>query len=174
MKKIFVGMLVIVIIVLFIWLQINFFNYFGLFGVIPNAGIILITIISLSAGKNIGAITGVVYGLLYDSCFGTSFGIYTLLFGLMGYCVGLIKGEISHDNKISVFFIISISTVFIEIAYLIIIFLKHADMDFSLIYILKVVLLEAIYNVFITFVLYKPLMLLGDIINRSRRAYYEL
>ena len=115
MKKIFVTILTIVVMLLFLWTQINVFNYFSLFGIIPNIGIILIISISMCAGKNIGAFLGIAYGVLYDSCFETSFGLYTLLFGLLGYLVGFLKGKLALDNKLSLYIIVTISTIFIEI-----------------------------------------------------------
>lgn len=57
MKKFFVVVGTILIIVLFLWLQVNFFNNIKLFGVIPNIGIVLIVSIGMSAGKNIGLIS---------------------------------------------------------------------------------------------------------------------
>ena len=174
MKKIFVGILVVLIILLFFWLQINVFNYFSLFGIIPNIGIVLVVIISLCAGKNIGAVVGFVYGLLFDCCFETSIGIYTALFCLVGYFVGIVKGKIALDNKNSLFIMVVVATVFIELAGLLVLKLKHQVFNVSGLYVLKVISLETIYNVFLAFLLYKPLMALGDIINRSRRAYYEL
>ncbi len=170
MKKFFVGVLTIFIILLFMWLQINLFNYFALFGVIPNIGIILIIFISLCAGKNIGAISGFVYGALFDSLFENGFGLYTLLFGLLGFIVGILKGNFAIDNQLSLLIIVSCATTIIEI-----INIAFLDInDINLLYIFKTIILEVIYNVFLSFVFYKPLMLLGDIINRSRRAYYEL
>ena len=174
MKKFFVGVLTIIIILLFIWLQEYIFNYFSLFGVITNIGIILIITISMCAGKNIGAIAGLIYGALFDIAFENSFGVYMLLFGLLGYLVGLLKGEFALDNQFSLLIIVAVSTILIEIANLLFLSFKNTFFDFSYLYVFKVISLEVIYNIFLTFIMYKPLMLLGDIINRSRRAYYEL
>ncbi|MBR6252469.1 MAG: rod shape-determining protein MreD [Clostridia bacterium] len=174
MKKILVGLLTIIVLLLFLWLQINVFNYFALFGVIPNIGIILIVAISMYAGKNIGAVTGFIYGLVFDSCFEISFGLYTLLFLLMGYAIGQIKGKFALDNKFSLPIIVAVTTIIVEIINLIFLNLKQPAFDISFLYVTKVLLLESAYNVLLTLLAYKPLMLLGDIINRSRRAYYEL
>ncbi len=46
--------------------------------------------------------------------------------------------------------------------------------DFEFLYFVKVVLLEIIYNIFIGYVFYKPFMLWGEVINRSRKGYYSL
>ncbi len=174
MKKFFVGVLTLIVMLLFLWLQINVFNYFALFGIIPNIGIILIISISLCSGKNIGAISGIIYGVLFDATFENGFGIYTLLFGILGYLIGLLKGEVALDNQVSLLIIVSLSTVLFEVANLFIISINGRFLDFSFMYIFKVLALEVVYNIFLTFIMYKPLMLLGDIINRSRRAYYEL
>ena len=174
MKKFFVCILTIIVIILFLFMQINIFNYFSLFGVIPNIGIILVIAISMCAGKNIGAIVGVVYGALFDCAFETNFGVYTLMIGLLGYLVGFLKGNLALDNQISLFIIVSISTVIIETFNLLFLNFKSSFFDVNYLYIIKVMSLESIYNIFLTFIMYKPLMALGDIINRSRRAYYEL
>ncbi len=174
MKKFLVGVLTIAIIVLFLWMQVNVFNYIKLFGIVPNIGIILIIFISMCAGKNIGAVSGMLYGVLFDSAFEGSFGFYTLVFGLLGYLVGFLKGNLALDNQFSLFIIVTASTFIIEIINLLFLFIKNSYFDVDFIYVLKVIILEIVYNIFLTFILYKPLMLLGDIINRSRRAYYEL
>ena len=174
MKKFFVGILTILVVLLFFVLQINLFNYFQLFGVIPNIGIILVVVISICAGKNIGAITGLAYGVLFDSCFETSFGLYTALFGIIGYLVGFLKGKLALDNKASLFIMIALSTIIIEFMSVIVLSMKNPNFVGNNLYIIKVIVLEVLYNIFLSFIAYKPLMLLGDIINRSRRAYYDL
>ena len=174
MKKILVILLTIIVLMLFLWLQINVFNYYALFGVIPNVGIILIATVSMYAGKNIGAVIGFFYGAVFDSCFETFFGCYTLLFILMGYAIGQIKGKFALDNKMSLPIIVAASTIIIELFNLIVLNFKQPSFTIDLLYVLKVLLLESTYNTFLTLLAYKPLMLFGDIINRSRRAYYEL
>ena len=174
MKKFFVLLLTIFVTIFVLWLQVNLFNYYKLFGVIPNIGIVLIVAISMCAGQNIGGIIGLLYGVLFDSCFNTSFGLYTFMFCVIGYGVGLIKGKLALDNKLSLFIIVAISTLLLEIINIIFLSIKNISFDISALYIFKVIVLEIIYNVFLTFISYKPLMFLGDIINRSRRAYYEL
>ena len=41
-------------------------------------------------------------------------------------------------------------------------------------YLLKVIGIEEIYNMFLTFILYRPLVFWGEYINRTRDSYYLL
>lgn len=69
-KKILVGFIVFILILICIGVQMNFLNYIPLFGVSANIGIIFITGIGLLTGKLPGALTGAIYGLLIDILYG--------------------------------------------------------------------------------------------------------
>ena len=48
------------------------------------------------------------------------------------------------------------------------------ETSINYIYLLKVVCIEEIYNMFLTFIMYRPLVFWGEYINRTRDSYYLL
>ena len=57
MKKLFVGVITALIIVLSLIIQINLINTLPLFGIVANLGICIICAFGVSAGKYIGGVT---------------------------------------------------------------------------------------------------------------------
>lgn len=66
MKKFLVSVLVIIIIIMAVFFQINILNKITLFGVKANIGIILIVAVGLMCDKKTGGIVGSIYGLIMD------------------------------------------------------------------------------------------------------------
>ena len=58
MKKIVVGFITLIIILITILFQLNVLGQVPFAGVVPNIGIVLITAIAISAGSFVGGITG--------------------------------------------------------------------------------------------------------------------
>ena len=117
-----------------------------------------------------GGVTGAFYGLLIDTFCGKTLGVYFALFLILGAISGLFKNKISTNNKLSLAFMIIFGTVMIETIY--VWFNKLSfGIDVTLLYYLKVVFLEIIYNMFLTYILFNPFIFWGEIINRSRNAY---
>lgn len=48
------------------------------------------------------------------------------------------------------------------------------DYDLAMIILAVEIIKEAFYNMLISFALFKPMMLLGEIINKSKNSYYLL
>ncbi len=96
-----------------------------------------------------------------------------VLYSIIGIASGYVRNQISKDNRLSLIFMVVTSTIvfeFISICFNVMAF----NIDFSFVYLLKVILIEVCYNMFITFMLFRPLMFWGEIINRSRDSYYLL
>lgn len=66
MKKAVSILLMFVAFLIIYFLQVNFFTWFNIAGVMPNLFILLIMVIGLFAGKYAGISTGVVAGLFLD------------------------------------------------------------------------------------------------------------
>ncbi len=46
--------------------------------------------------------------------------------------------------------------------------------DFNIGYLLKVIIVEELYNMFLTYILFRPFIYWGELINRTRDSYYLL
>ena len=173
MRNFWVGVIVFLVILICIWIQQNIINAIPLFGAVANVGIILVVTLGLITEQKIGAIVGIVHGLLMDILFGKSVGIYTLLFFAIGFFCGKIGHGFSKENKSSVIMIVVLATIIYEIMnYLL--FVVIYKYDFELFASVWTIVLECLYNIFITIILFKPLSFLGEIINKGKSSYYLL
>lgn len=66
MKKLKGVAIIIALFLITYFLQINFFSWFTIRGIMPNLFVILTLFLGLFAGKKIGGITGLCFGLILD------------------------------------------------------------------------------------------------------------
>ncbi len=171
MKKLLISITSLVIILLLILIQYNFLNTYPILGVCPSIGIVFLCVVAVTAGEKAGGIIGFIYGMLIDIFFGRNLGMYGLLYFATGYGFGLLKNKIAIENQLSLLFMIMSATVIFEMLNFIInkIFLGATT---PVIYLIKVVLIESPYNVFLLYALYYPFSQWGKIVNRINKNYY--
>ena len=173
MKKFLVGLIVIITIILLVLIQINLLNVITFAGVAANIGIVVTTAMGLLCGKEVGTTVGGIYGLIIDIIFGKSLGFYFLLYMILGFCCGMIGRGFSKDNKTTLVVMVGVATILFEI-------LSYGlgmiiyNYNFAIFSILIFAIKEAIYNILIGVILFKPLTLLAEIINKSKNSYYLL
>ena len=173
MKKLLIVIITFVIICFSIIFQMFFLNSIPLSGVIANTGIVLVGGVGLVSGKFIGGVTGGVYGLLIDASYGRNIGLYTVTYLLVGIISGYLNKSFSKGNRISMIMLILICTTFFEVlVYLFNIILNGFEFDLKVL--LIKLLLESVYNVFLTIIFFKPIMFYGDILNKAKNSYYLL
>lgn len=173
MRNFLTGLIVLCVIVISIWLQINILNNIPLFGVKANIGIVFVVALSILCGQGVGVSVGISYGLLTDILFGKAFGIYTLLYFLIGFFCGMMSRGFSKENKVAITMITAgTSLVFECISYFI--FILVFDYELELGIFLKTTALEVVYNIFLARLLYKALNNLSETINKGKRSYYLL
>lgn len=173
MKKFLVGLIIFIVIVVAMLVQINLLSVVTFFGTAANIGIVLTTGIGLMCGKEVGGIIGGMYGLLCDIVFGKAVGIYLLLYMLTGYLSGKIGKGFSKENKTTMIMMVSVSGILFNLAFLLVARMVY-DYDTSFLYSIFTILKETIYNLIIAGILFKPMLLLAEIINKSKNSYYLL
>lgn len=173
MKKFLVGLIIFVVIVVAMLVQINLLSVVTFFGTAANIGIVLTTGIGLMCGKEVGGIIGGIYGLLCDIVFGKAIGIYLMLYMLTGYLSGKIGKGFSKENKTTMIMMVSVSGILFNLAFLLVARMVY-DYDTSFLYSVFTILKETIYNLIIAGILFKPMLLLAEIINKSKNSYYLL
>ena len=154
-------------------IQMKLLNNYPAFGVNPNIGVVLISCIGVVSGTVFGSCIGAFYGLLFDISFGKTLGVHALLFMLIGAISGLFKSKISIDNRFSLVIMVILNTLIFE-AILCFVSCLLYSIQIDWLYLGKVILVEEFYNIFLTFVLYKPLIFWGDVLNKSQSSYYIL
>ncbi len=173
MKKLLVGLIICIVIWATMLVQVNLLSTITLFGTKACIGIVLITGIGLMCDKTPGSIIGFIFGLLQDILFGKAIGVYALLYMLLGYVTGRLGKGFSKDNKTTLIVMVGISTIVFDILFQILAMIIY-KYDLSIINFVSVVLKEAIYNILLVIILFKPLLLLSEIINKSKNSYYLL
>jgi len=123
MKK--YGIMAAIIVASFI-LQTSLFNFFNIFGILPNISLILVVIFAILSDGVTGAIVGIITGVLYDAMMYDVFGIYTLIYFFIGAIIGSYSDNMIRENYIAYSIITAISTVVMHLLmYLILFFLKY-------------------------------------------------
>ncbi len=171
-KKLLVSLIVFILICIAIWFQVNFLNIFTFFNTPANLAIVFICGIGLLSGKISGALVGACYGIIMDLLFGKSIGVYLLIYTLLGIVSGELSRGFSKDNRMSIIYMVAALTIATEILTLFIFaVIYNYNLEF---YAIKKILLETIYNMIIARILFKPLTILSEIINKCKNSYYLL
>ncbi len=152
-------MRVIVIIITIIMnfvLQSTLLHHISIFNVIPNTSLIIVVCFALLRGRKTGSIIGVFTGLLHDIIFCDVLGIYTLIYFIIGYIVGIFDKKVFEGSVLAVIFFTGSSTVFFHTVYYFIMFFIYVNLNFYTIF-KQVILAECIYNCIISIFIYRQL-----------------
>lgn len=173
MKKFLVVLIVFLVILISVFIQINLLNVITLVGTAANIGIVLVVGVGLMCDKEVGGLLGISYGFVQDILFGKAIGIYALLYMLLGYFSGKLGRGFSRDNKTTMVAMVGIGTAIFNVAFLILSSIVY-DYDLLTLASLFTLLKEVIYNMLLVIILFKPMSLLAEIINKSKNNYYLL
>lgn len=157
MKKAKIIIALILIFFLIYFLQSNFFNWFVIFGVKPNLFVILVLFIGLFMGRNYGVCFGIAFGLILDFLIGRNIGISSVMLGIVGIMGGYIDKNFSKDSRITIMLMVAITTIIFELGEFIIqnFILSYAFIEIDIF--AKTLLIEVLYNIILTIILY-PLL----------------
>lgn len=153
MKKAVSILLMFIAFLIIYFLQVNFFTWFNIAGVMPNLFVVLILVIGLFAGKYVGISTGVVAGLFLDIFISKKIGVTAITLGLVGFIGALLDKNFSKDSRITLVLMVTILTVLYEI-------LNYAINAIIFSYSLELVdffiklAIETLFNILITIIIY--------------------
>ena len=160
MKKTVIILCLILSFLIIYLLQVNFFSWFNLAGIKPNLFIILALTIGLFSGRSMGAIFGMAFGISLDFFIGKSIGISGIMLGIIGFLGGYLDKSFSKDSRITMIMMISLSTIIYELGLYIFNYFIN-DFHISIIYLIRTLLIELIFNVFITIIIYPIIIKFG-------------
>lgn len=126
----------------------------------PNIFIIFILFIGLFYSKIAGVTYGIAFGIMLDLFIGRKVGISAIMLGAVGLIGGIFDKNFSKESRITIIIMVIASTFIYEIgAYLFgCLIYKYSLEIFSFI---KILLIESLYNVIITIILYPLIQKLG-------------
>lgn len=160
MKKTLAIIILIISFFIIYFVQSNFFTWFTIAKIQPNLFVMFILFIGLFAGKKLGLILGIVLGFFLDIIIGRQIGISGIMFGLIGLIGEYLDKNFSKESKITIIIMISTSTIIYEVGC----YLFNAitlDMNFEIFSFLKILVIEVVYNIFITIITYPIIQNLG-------------
>lgn len=160
MKKTISIILIFITFLIIYFLQANFFSWFTIAGIKPNLFILLTLFISLFAGVKIGTAYGVFIGLFLDVIIGRSIGISSIMYGIVGILGGYFDKNFSKDSRLTMMLMVMGSTCLYEIANYIFSVIQ-LSIQIEIFEFIKILVIEVIYNVILTIILYPIIQKVG-------------
>lgn len=147
---------IILVFFLIYFLQSNFFTWFNINGIMPNLYVIFVLFIGLFAQRKLGLTFGLIFGLYLDIVLGKNVGISALGLGIVGLLGEILSKNFSKDSRFILILMVILSTAIYEVlAYLLTVLRLSGEIE--LIAFLKILLVEILFNVLITIIIY-PIM----------------
>lgn len=164
MKKVLSVLIMIVVFLLIYFLQANFFNWFTIAGIKPNIFIIFILFIALFASKEVSIGFSVLAGVFLDAIIGKKVGISGIMFGIISLLGIYFDKNFSKDSKLTIILMITGATFLYEIGVYVINALILTS-TIEIISFLKILLVEILYNILITIIIYPLFRSVGNLVE---------
>lgn len=169
MKKFFINMILIFIAFLIYFLQSNFFNWFTIAGVKPNLFVIYILFIGLFGNKTIGVIYGIAIGIILDLLFYEKIGMNLIGLSLIAFLAIIFDKNFSKDSRITIIFMVFGLTILFEITKYFMGYVLYS-INIEIFQFIKILLIEVIYNVLITTIIYPLIQKFGYLIENEYKG----
>lgn len=156
MKKFISVVLLLVVFLIIYLLQANFFSWFTIASIKPNLFIIYILFIGLFAGKKLGLVLGILFGFFIDVVIGRQIGISGIMLGIIGLIGEYLDKNFSKESRITIMIMIACSTIIYEVGCYIFNIIT-LEMNIEIMSFARILLIEVIYNLLITIIIY-PIM----------------
>lgn len=153
MKKFLSIVLIIVSFLIIYFIQSNFFTWFTIANIKPNLFVIFVLCIGLFAGKKLGVIFGIIFGFFIDVVIGRQIGISGIMLGTIGLFGEYLDRNFSKESRITIMLMISAATAIYEIGGYIFNIIA-LDINAEIIQFVRILIIEIIYNLLITIVIY--------------------
>lgn len=169
MKKFLINVVLIIIIFVVYYLQLDFFSWFTIAGVKPNLFVILVLFIGLFGNRSMGTIYGAVIGLFLDYIFEERVGVNILGLAMIGFLATVFDKNFSKDSRMTIMLMVLGSTVLFEcVSYVLSYALFAINVD--VVAFVKVLLIEVLYNIVVTIVVYPFMQRFGYFIENEYRG----
>lgn len=164
-KKLIVLFLILNFFVIF-FLQANIFQDLTIAGIMPNLLVIYILFIGLFSNTASGVGFGVFAGLIVDIIYGKTIGISAFMFCIIGFLGAYFDKNFSKENKLTIILIVAIATIIYEVGYY---FISSFILKFDreIMFFIKILAIEVVYNTLITIILYPLIQKVGYAMDRS-------
>ena len=160
MKKFKCILIVFLMFIVIYFLQINFFTWFNIAGIMPNLFIVLVLFIGLFIGKKMGAVFGLLFGIILDLLLGKTIGFSGILLAVIGLMGEYFDKNFSKDSRIMIVLMSVGSTLVYEIGMYTVNVVK-LGINIEIFDFLFNLLIENIFNILIILIFYPAMKKLG-------------
>lgn len=169
MKKFLINIALILIGFIIYFLQANFFSWFTIFGIKPNLFIIYILFIGLFGNRGMGIIYGSITGILLDLLFEEKIGVNLIALSLIGIIATIFDKNFSKDSRITIMFMVFGTTIIFEIVSYFTGYILYS-VNVEVLNFIKILLVEIVYNILITIVVYPLIQKFGYYIENEYKG----
>ncbi len=148
------------------FLQVNILSNFTINGIKPNLFIIFILFIGLFTNQILGISFGIIIGGILDLLYGKTIGITAVMLCIIGYLGAYFDKNFSKENKFTIIFMVLGSTIIFEFgSYFINSIIIGSEREYWPFF--KILVIECLYNVLLTIILYPLIQKIGYMIDRN-------
>ena len=166
MKKVVINIALVLLIFVCYFLQSNFFSWFTIAGVSPNLFVIFIVFVGLFGNKFMGVTYGLFLGFFLDYLFRSKVGISAIGLALIGILAKVFDKNFSKDSRITIMLMMAALTIFYEVFSYVASYVIFS-INFEFTYFIKILLMEVVYNVVLTVILYPAMQKFGYYIENT-------
>lgn len=153
MKKTVTILCIILVFFLIYFLQVNFFTWFNIAGIMPNLYVILVLFIGLFMKRKLGVVFGFSFGLYLDIILGKTVGISAFALGAIGLIGEILSKNFSKDSRFIVTLMVIITTAIYETVLYIFTMLR-TEGTIEILAFSKILFVELVFNTLITIIIY--------------------
>ena len=166
MKKFVIIVSLIITFFIIYFLEVNILSSFTIAGIKPDLFVIYILFIGLYGTQFWGITFGVMCGLILDLIFEKTIGISAVMLCMIGYLGSYFDKNFSKESRLTIIFMVIGSTIIYELGSY---FLNSIILEFDreLLYFTKILVVEVLYNVLLTIILYPLIQKIGYVIDRN-------
>jgi rod shape-determining protein MreD len=165
LKKLGIGVIFFIVFLIIFYLQANIFSFLTIGGILPNLFVIFVLFIGLFTNSEFGVFFGVLFGIVIDCVYSKCIGITAIMLCVVGYLGAYFDKNFSKESKIPIILMVAGCTLIYEFGW----FLLNSiiiGFDIEWLYLLKIAMIEAIYNVLLTIILYPLIQKMGYKVDR--------
>ena len=169
MKKTIINCILIVTILIIYFLQSNFFSWFNIADIMPNLFVIFVLFIGLFANKTMGVVYGLSVGILLDFVIGNKIGVNSVILGIIGFLASIFDKNFSKDSRLTIMVMVIAATGIFEILKYLLNYVLIA-INVEIINFIKILVIEIIYNLILTIILYPLIRKFGYYIENEYKG----
>ncbi len=132
----------------------------------PNIFVILVLFIALFTNRTLGVTYGVILGILLDLFIGKKIGITAIMLGAIGIIGSIFDKNFSKDSRITMMIMVMVSTIIYEVGMYFINYIIFS-INVEIFEFIKILLVEVLYNIIITIIIYPLLQKAGYYIENK-------